>query len=200
MYYKKIGKLSNEVIDIFLDEIFKLKSPKKYQWIHTNQYILDIFLKIFPHNELKVQFNPTTKKYVQKVVYTEPNYGYRIHKDGLRCKSALNFVLNGNESDWIRWYDEKLINSISSYEVRSNPTNEVISRDTNIFEYENIPYVAELRTVPGDIYLINVDQFHSFKCNGPKNFITMQTKFENFPAIEDLCKLITENSFNMDMI
>ena len=79
MYYKKIGKLSNAVIDIFLAEIFKLKSPKKYQWIHTNQYILDIFLKIFSHDELKIQFHPITKIYVQKVFYTEPHFGYRIH-------------------------------------------------------------------------------------------------------------------------
>ncbi len=193
MYYKLLGRLPEQTIEIFVKEIYKLKKSIPYQWIRVNDFLHNEFLKIFSHDTLEVQINPATNNYVQKAAYAEPNFGYRIHKDGVKCKSALNICLSSNESDWIRWYDDDYINSIS---LMTLDTKKVIaSRDTDIFDYENIPYVAELRTQPGEVYVIDVDTFHSFKCNGPKNFITLQTKFKNFPDFETLSALVSPTNF-----
>jgi hypothetical protein len=51
---------------------------------------------------MKVQKSIDGKTYVQKVFYSDPGFVYPIHKDGVKCRSALNIVVQCNDDDWIR--------------------------------------------------------------------------------------------------
>lgn len=192
MKYLKLGKLPKETIDFFLVEILKRKQPNiPYQWIHFDEYLNDAFLKLFTNTELKIQRSETRR--VQKAFYSDPGHGYRIHKDGFKCRSALNIAISCNPDDWVRWYDEDYINSISTLEY-SNKLGK--SRNTNIHEYENIPFIEELRNEVGDVYALDVETYHSFKCIGDKPRIIIQTKFDGFPNLSMIKESLTKNSFS----
>ena len=193
--YYKLGKIPVEVIDNFKKEVNQLKTNESYQWIKFNEKMSRIFFDIFSNNELKIQKKPSGEL-VQKVFYSAPGHGFRIHKDGVSCKSALNIAISSNSSDWVRWYDEVYIEKISRCNVTdSSRYNFGLSRNIDIREYENIPFEDELRVETGDVYILDVDKYHSFKCNGPNARIIMQTKFENFPTLEDLRKKISIDNF-----
>jgi hypothetical protein len=195
--YYKIGKLSDTVVDNLRSEIEKLKTNENYQWIKFNNNIQEIFSEIFSNNKLKIQTKNNGEN-VQKVFYSMPGHGFRIHKDGIRCRSALNIAISSNPSDWVRWYDEVYIEKISRCNVTdSSRYNFGLSRNIDIREYENIPFEDELRVETGDVYILDVDKYHSFKCNGPNARIIMQTKFENFPSLEDLNKQISIDNFKI---
>lgn len=185
MKYLKLGKLPKETIDFFLTEILKRKQPDiSYQWIHFDEYLNNEFLKLFTNTELKIQCSETRR--VQKAFYSDPGHGYRIHKDGFNCRSALNIVVSCNTDDWVRWYDEDYINSISA--THRNNTSEAhrLSRNTDLHEYADIPFVDEMRQNIGDVYLVNTDVYHSFKCSGPNNRIIIQTKLDGNPTISEV--------------
>jgi hypothetical protein len=195
--YYKLGKLSNNLVDVFKLEIEKLKSHENYQWIKFNDKMQELFLEIFSSKELTIQ-KKDNGEYVQKVFYSAPGHGFRIHKDGIRCKSALNIAISSNESDWVRWYNEDFIRKLSKCTTVDNEWNNYgLSRNTEIYQYDAIPFEDELRVEVGDIYILNVDKFHSFKCNGPNPRIIMQTKFENFPSLDELYKKISINNFKI---
>jgi hypothetical protein len=194
MKYRKLGKLPIETIDFFLVEILKRKKPNSpYQWIHFDEYLNDEFLKIFINTELKIQWDENKTKPIQKAFYSDPGHGFRIHKDGFQCNSALNVTVSCNPGDWVRWYDEQYINSISKIDY-SNKFGK--SRNTNILDYENIPCVEELHTEVGDVYVLDVNTYHSFKCIGDNPRIILQTKFEGFPVLDTIDKSLTKNSFS----
>jgi hypothetical protein len=194
MKYRKLGKLPIETIDFFLVEILKRKkADSPYQWIHFDEYLNDEFLKIFTNTELKIQWDENKTKPIQKAFYSDPGHGFRIHKDGFQCNSALNVTVSCNPGDWVRWYDEQYINSISKIDYSNNFGK---SRNTNIFDYENIPYVEELHTEVGDVYVLDVNTYHSFKCIGDKPRIILQTKFEGFPVLDTIDKSLAKNSFS----
>jgi|LakMenE18May11ns_1017448.scaffolds.fasta_scaffold9675698_1 hypothetical protein len=198
-YYHKLGKLPKDTIDFFLDEILKRKVPNvPYQWILFDKFLNEEFLKIFSNSELKIQWNKGKIHPIQKVFYSEPNHGFRIHKDGLFCKSAMNTVLSCNNNDWVRWYDEDYINSIASVITSTNiiTNNYGNSRDVNIAEYETVKFTEELHTEVGDVYTLDVDTYHSFKCIGTNPRIILQTKFENFPEFETITESLIKNSFS----
>jgi hypothetical protein len=196
MKYHLLGKLPKETIDLFLVEIIKRKtSNDPYQWIQFDDYLHNEFLKIFTNTELKIQWSVDKKRYIQKAFYSEPGHGYTIHKDGFKCQSALNISISCNPDDWVRWYDEDYINSISTVKyLNSNKTG--LSRDTSIKEYENINFAKELHNEVGDVYIVDVDTYHSFKCLGNKPRIVIQTKFENFPNFETVKESLMKNSFS----
>ena len=192
MKYLKLGKLPKETIDFFLVEILKRKQPNiPYQWIHFDEYLNNEFLKLFTNTELKIQRSETRR--VQKAFYSDPGHGYRIHKDGFNCRSALNIAISCNADDWVRWYDEDYINSISTLEYSSKLGK---SRNTDIHEYENIPFIEELRNEVGDVYALNVDSYHSFKCIGDEPRIIIQTKFDGFPNLSTIKESLIKNSFS----
>jgi len=108
MKYNKLGKLPIETVNFFLEEILKRKQPNMdYQWIHFDEYLNDKFLQIFTNTELKIQYSENKNRPVQKAFYSEPGHGYRIHKDGFKCQSALNIAVSCNPGDWVRWYDDE---------------------------------------------------------------------------------------------
>jgi len=198
MKYHKLGKLPLDTVDFFYKEITKRKQPNvNYQWIQFDDFLYNEFLKIFVNTELEIQHSRDKTKKIQKAFYSEPGHGFRIHKDGLNCKSALNIAISCNETDYVRWYDENLINNIAKTKI-SNPINNSFgySRNTDIFDYDDIPYTDELKNEIGDVYVLDVDSYHSFKCIGNKPRIIIQTKFEGFPTIDVIKKSLTDSSFS----
>lgn len=197
MNYYKIGKLPESTVSIFRSEIEKLKTYENYQWIKFNDKMRDLFSEIFCNTDLTIQ-KKDNGELVQKVFYSAPGHGFRIHKDGIKCKSALNIAISSNSSDWVRWYNEDFINKLSKCSAVDNEWNNYgLSRNTEIYQYSEIPFEDELRVETGDIYILNVDKFHSFKCNGPDARMIMQIKFEDFPTVEELYKKISINNFKI---
>lgn len=195
MKYKKLGKLPLETVEYFKREILKRKVPDKdYQWIHFDETLNDAFLKIFNNQELEVQYDPGLKRRVQKAFYSSPDYGFRIHRDGLQCNSALNIAISCNHDDWVRWYDHEYIDSLGSMTVRDSL--KVRSRDVNILNYESIPFTDELRNEVGDVYALDVDAYHSFKCNGTEPRIVIQTKFRGYPTLSTIVESLERTSFS----
>jgi hypothetical protein len=194
MKYKKLGKLPPDTIEFFKEEILKRKIPDfKYQLIHFDHFLNDKFAAIFCNTELKIQYNPDKDRLVQKAFYSAPGHGYGIHRDGLSCQSALNIVVSCNPGDWVRWYDDQYIASIST--VTAKTTANGASRDVDIIKYDTIPYTDELRTEIGDVYVLDVESYHSFKCSGPLPRIVVQTKFENFPTLPVIKQSLSKQSF-----
>lgn len=202
MNYWYLGKLQQPVIDFFLEEIYKRRDPTRwYQWVQFDDFLNNEFMKIFDNRELEVSYDPNSKSWIQKAFFSQPGHGFRIHKDGVRCKTALNIALQCNDSDWVRWYDDKHINSLSK-SVTSMTSGKVSggtvgeSRNVEIQEYENIEFIEERKTSTGDVYLVNTDVYHSFKCNGPKDRVIIQTKFKGYPNIQTVKEKLEKTSFN----
>jgi hypothetical protein len=196
-YYKKLGKLPIEVVEFFKKELLNLKEPDKpYQWIQFDQNLNKYFLGIFFNTELKVQYDLIKNRYVQKAFYSEPGHGFRIHRDGVKCKSALNIAISCNETDWVRWYDNKMIENLSKPIEETNNPKFGLSRNVDIDNYENVPYIDQLHNEIGDVYALDVDTFHSFKCLGPEPRIIIQTKFANFPTFQTIVDSLNRNSFS----
>jgi len=196
MNYYKLGKLPSETVSFFYKEILKRKtSDDPYQWIQFDEHLNNEFYKIFSNIDLKIQKSSDNKKLIQKAFYSEPGHGFRIHKDGSTCKSALNIAVSCNPNDWVRWYDESYINSIATLNVVDNNKKYGSSRNINIYDYESVPFTDELKNEIGDVYVLDVDKYHSFKCNGPLPRIIIQTKFDGFPDLETIYATLKENSF-----
>ena len=67
------------------------------------------------------------------------------------------------------------------------------SRETSLSSdiIENMKFVEEFKSIVGDVYLIDVDTFHTWKCSGPNSRIIIQTKFDGFPTFDQLCQKIS---------
>lgn len=197
MRYKILGKLPLHTIEFFKREILlRKKTNDPYQWIQFDNELNNYFFKIFANTELAIQYDPENKRYVQKAFYTEPNHGFRIHRDGHQCRSAMNIAVSCNDTDFVRWYDTDVVDSLSdTIESDNVKIGRGRSRNTTIMEYEDIPYTHELHCEPGDVYALDVDTFHSFKCGGPQPRIIIQTKFHDFPDFETIAESLTRSSF-----
>jgi len=200
MKFYKLGRLPQDTIDFFLSEVLKRKDDSMhYQWIQFDEFLHQKFLDIFTNTELEIQVSSDKSKHIQKAFYSDPGYGFRIHKDGIKCRSALNIALSCNDDDWVRWYDEDYINNISKLDFSSGSPKFGSSRNTDLYNYEDIPYTHELRNQIGDVYVLDVDSYHSFKCIGPHPRIILQTKFEGFPTLETIYDSLKKESF-IDLI
>ena len=194
MKYKKLGKLPIETIEFFKHEILKRKVPNiNYQWIQFDQALINEFATIFCNTDLKIQYDPSKNRLVQKAFYSSPGHGFRIHRDGLCCRSALNIAISCNSDDWVRWYDDKLIDNLGN--ITESKSNLGTSRNVDIMNYENVPYIEELHNEPGDVYVLDVESLHSFKCNGTEPRIIIQTKFHDFATLSTIANSLDKNSF-----
>lgn len=192
MNYCYLGKLPTESIEFFKKELLKqVKDGEGYQWLDFNTTLEEYFDSIFENTDLEIQ--TVDGRRVQKAFYSEPGHGYRIHKDGIRCMSALNIAVLCNPTDWVRWYDENLINVVGSINVLDKPG--MTSRDVSIYKYEPVPYIEQRHNEIGDVYLVNTDAYHSFKCVGSVPRIVIQTKFSGFPSIDTIYNSLKEKSF-----
>lgn len=198
MKYRILGKLPLHTVDFFRKEILTRKSSNKpYQWIQFDEFLNNEFFKIFSNTELKVQYDPERRRYIQKAFYSDPGHGFGPHRDGHQCMSALNIAVSSNDSDFVRWYDSELINELSEITHTNNlDDGGGRSRNSNIVDYDDIPYTDEFRPEIGHVYALDVDAFHSFKCGGPEPRIVIQTKFSNFPDVETLAESLIRSSFH----
>jgi hypothetical protein len=195
--YIHLGKLPQETINFFKQEIYNRKNPNRnYQWVEFDNYLNKKFREIWENDDLELSYDVENKKWIQKAFFVPPNDGWKIHKDGIACKTALNISLQSNESDWVRWYDEDYINSLAQVKLNTHAAdNKGNSRNIDIDNYEEIPYIEEVSVNEGDVYLVNTDVYHSFKCNGPKDRIIVQTKFRYHPDIETVYESLKNKSF-----
>lgn len=197
-FFKKIGKLNNNIVNDLLTMIlpFEDKYNNGFQRVEFNTEIYQYLKDIFVNKNLKVQQSYNKEFLVQKAFLSGVNYSFPIHKDGIQCKSALNIALQCNESDWIRWYSDKLINKLSSVELlqkdKKSTRNSTISKDL----IPELKFLAELKVEPGDVYTLDVNTFHTWYCAGPKKRIIIQTKFEGFPDFKFITKLLSKESYS----
>ena len=202
MFYKRLGKLPDDTILYLKQEVLKRrkKLDEVYQHIHFDYKLMEEFLEIFSNDELTISEAPAMRdlpaRPVMKVFYSPVMSGFGIHKDGIRDKSALNIALSSGIEDWVRWYDDESILKLMERNVLSavGPGG-AHSRDSHLPEYENIPYLEELRVETGDVYAVNTDIFHSFKCLGNSPRMILQVKFKENLPIEDLVDKLSKKSF-----
>lgn len=200
--YHFLGKLPADTVSFFKHEILqrnKKHNPNvrhindSYQWVHFDDYLHNEFLKIFINTDLKIQWWKEKDRPTQKAFVVEPGAGMRIHKDGMHCKAALNIAISCNPNDWVRWYDEDTINSLGNVVARND--GEASSRNVDITDFESVEYTEEVHNSEGDVYIVNTDVYHSFKCNGTDPRIIIQTKFDKWPDFETVKESLTKNSF-----
>ena len=186
MNYIQLGKAPQSFIEK-IQKLIELRHDNNatYEWIMFDDAMQEIFNSVFFIPELKIQYLPNNVVN-QKAFFSIPGYGFRPHKDGIDCQCALNIAISCNNEDWVRWYDEDYINSISSTHRNSTTEYHRHSRNTDLYEYEGIPFIDEMRQNIGDIYLVNTDVYHSFKCSGPHNRIIIQTKLADNPSISEV--------------
>ena len=199
LHHKLLGTLPISIIEKLKSMILKYYDDQKienFQRIEFDEEIIS-YLKTIIVTDMKVQKSIDGKSYVQKVFYSESRFVYPIHKDGVKCRSALNIVLQCNDDDWTRWYNHDLI--LEQSELRSLKfDNGNSSRETSlsIDQIENMQFVEEFKSKVGDVYLIDVDTFHTWKCSGPNSRIIIQTKFDGFPTFNELCDKISFDNIN----
>ena len=193
LHHKLLGTLPIEIIEKLKSMILKYhddQTTKKFQRIEFDEEILN-YLKTIIVTDMKVQ-KRIDGRHVQKVFYSDSEFVYPIHKDGVKCRSALNIVLQCNDDDWTRWYDDQTILSADKPQtmIFSNGNS---SRETSLSSdiIENMKFVEEFKSKVGDVYLIDVDTFHTWKCSGPNSRIIIQTKFDGFPTFDQLCQKIS---------
>lgn len=186
MNYIHLGKAPKSFIEK-IQNLIELKHNHNatYEWIMFDYEMQEVFNSVFPIPELKIQQLPNNVVN-QKAFFAVPDNGFRPHKDGIDCRCAFNIAVSCNEEDWVRWYDEDYINSISATHRNKTSESHRHSRNTDLHEYANIPFIDEMRQNIGDIYLVNTDVYHSFKCGGPHNRIIIQTKLAGNPTITEV--------------
>ena len=208
--YKLLGRLPIETVNYFHDEIMKIKESDSddvsegengLKWIWLNYKLNFEFLKIFQNDELNIQFIPQGYKsaahkknyFNQKAFYTPADSGFMIHKDGWEDNAAMNIALSCNDGDWVRWYDEETVNRIGKVSLNHgiNKSRNV----TNIKDWETTEFIEEVRTQVGDVYVLNTNVYHSYKCSGPKDRVIIQTKFVGNPLFESLSESLSKSSF-----
>jgi hypothetical protein len=201
MNYRLLGKLPLETIDFFKEEILKRRSIESYQWVHFDTYLYNKFMEIFDNPELKIAYQERSSRFVIKAVVADPGEGWRIHKDGYGDKGALNVVISVNSADWVRMYNDDFINlycimnNIPIKVKHPKSITDISSRNSDIFNYENVSFDKEIRQAVGDVYVIDTNTWHSFKCIGPEPMIVIQAKFDGNPTCEQMYKILSKQSF-----
>ena len=196
MHYYRIGKLKKEIVQEMLAAVLEKSEPSKgYHWIEFDDNLNSMWNNIWENKDLKVR--RWDNKWIQKAFYSPVGKGWKIHKDGIDCKVALNIALQSNESDWVRWYDEELINDLADINVTDGDKGKGHSRNIPINEYEDISFIDELKVEQGEVYLVNTDVFHSFYCGGPKDRVIVQTKFQNNPDWNTVLENVKKSNFTL---
>lgn len=193
--YTVLGTLQPTVIEFLKAEIMnRRRDVPGFQRVEFDSDLLAYMQELFINKELKVQRTIDNTRQVQKAFYTTDGTIYPIHRDGLRCKSALNIAVECNDTDWVRWYNDDVISSLSDA-VSMIGANGAATRNTTIEDIESVPYVEQYVPKPGEVYVLDVETFHTWRCKGPKPRIILQTKFEGFPSYTDLKRSLQRASF-----
>lgn len=192
MNYKLLGTLDTVFLENIKQDVLARNTLKGFQNLFLSDKLATEFQqRLFPANfetdDLKIHHS--------KVFLTRPNVCYPIHKDGIDKKCALNVIISCNENDWVRWYTDDAIKAHNGTEHlilgKSN------TRDVDIKDVDHVPFIEEVHNNPGDVYLVNTDVYHSFKNNGNKDRIVIQTKFSINPTVEELYNRIQQVGLNL---
>ena len=191
MNYYHLGKLPASTIDHFKLMIRELIGPHgpDFQSLQFTQQIKNEFKKIFDHDSLMLEIKPN-----QKAFYTRPNYTAKIHKDGFDTNAALNIAITCNPTDWVRWHSEEQIASLG-IEPEFGNQGHLAFRRVPLLPLDDVPYIESQTVEPGDVYLVNTNVWHSFKCSGANDRIIIQTKFASNPTIETLKDMLEHKNF-----
>jgi hypothetical protein len=190
MNYYYLGKLPFSVVAHFENLLRPLANEQDpFQSINFNNLIRLEFRKIFSNSILTRQLKPS-----QKAFFTRPGYTAKIHKDGTDTNAALNIAISCNPTDWVRWHSQEQINSLNIPPEQSENSGGAFRR-INLLPLDNIDYIEQQSVSIGDVYLVNTNVWHSFKCSGDRDRIIIQTKFASNPTIDQLVPMLTESSF-----
>jgi len=194
MFYKVLGKLSTNYVNNLESMIMELHdhSITGFQRIEFTEQIIDYLKVLTADIPLKIQHNGL--RLVQKAFYSDPGITYPIHKDGIRCMSALNVAVSSNDNDWIRWYSDRAINNIGKVEVFETSKGSTRNTDIKNLEAEHVEYICEYRPKKGDVYILDVNSFHTWHCSGPSPRIIVQTKFDGFPNLNFLSESLKNSN------
>lgn len=190
MNYHLLGRLPPEKLQGIKEFILSRIRPIPWQVIYDDVLQVE-FSKIF--NNTNIEIDAGGKN--QKVFVAAPGHLYGIHKDGVDKKSALNIAISCNETDWVRWYTDQAVTDAGGKLTVFNDQKYQMSREITVSDPENVPYIQEVNTKEGDVYLVNTDVFHSFKCVGNKYRFVLQTKFAGNPSFDELFEQITAENF-----
>ena len=188
MFYKKVGEICHLQVEELHNMIMFYRdiNLSGFQRIEFDEKIYSYLKQIFCNIDIPI--GEKNGRLTQKAFYSGSGFIYPIHKDGIKCKSALNIVIKSNKDDWIRWYSDDVIlklGQLVQIELQSGSSRNV----KNIKDIANIQYLCEYKPKIGDVYILNVDTFHTWKCSGPDYRLIIQTKFQNNPTFEDLSLL-----------
>lgn len=200
MLYKKLGTLPANIISDLKSMILSqdgIVLNKGFTRIEFNKQIADYMANIFENTDLVVQQTPENgNRLIQKAFFSGPNFTYPIHRDGVRCQSALNIILDCGDNDWTRWYDHDLIMSVSDTKTMQFPEGKS-TRNTTIpsSKIHELDYIDEYKSSVGDVCVLNVDQYHTWYSGGPQNRLVIQTKFKGFPNLETIYTSLSKQSY-----
>ena len=195
MFYKVLGRLPDTVIDHFRDLILSKKQDTVgFQRIEFDDELTDYFLSMFINRDLKIQESAAGDRKIQKAFYSDSGVNYPIHKDGSECRSALNIAIDCNDSDWVRWYDNDLITSMVG-EPTAQTGLRGTSRNTTLIDTDNIAFLEEYIPRRGEVYIVDVSTFHTWRAYGTSPRIIIQTKFKKFPDFNMLVETLSKSSF-----
>jgi hypothetical protein len=195
VFHKVLGRLPDRVIDHFRDLILsKKQNVVGFQRIEFDDKLTNYFLSIFINQELIIQTSADGKRKIQKAFYSDSGVNYPIHKDGSECRSALNIAIDCNDSDWVRWYDNDLITSmVGEPKVQAGPRG--TSRNTSLIDNDNIEFLEQYIPNRGEVYIVDVNTFHTWRAYGTSPRIIIQTKFKGFPDFNTLVESLSKSSF-----
>jgi hypothetical protein len=191
MNYQLLGRLPPEKLQSLKQFILNRMKPVPWQVIYDD-FLQVEFAKLF--NNTNIEIDADGKN--QKVFVAAPGHLYGIHKDGIDKKSALNIAISCNETDWVRWYTDSAVEYAGGELKVFNDQQYRMSREISLDDSENVPFMQQVNTQEGDVYLINTDVYHSFKCVGNNHRFILQTKFAGNPSFDQLVEKITAENFN----
>ena len=203
-HHHLLGTLSTEIVDRLKTMILDLKDPDnhdRFQRIEFDDQLVN-YLKTIVVSDLEVQKNIDGTRLIQRAFFSAPGYVYPIHRDGVRCRSALNIIVDCNPDDWTRWYGDSVIEEQTKNLITIEKSNIVTSRETDLSQdvIKTLEYDEQFRGKPGDVYLIDVDSFHTWHCSGPGNRIVIQTKFQGFPTFNRLVERFVDKFTDTNFI
>ena len=201
-----LGTLPEKTVEQLKIMILNLKDPNnhdKFQRIEFNEQLIN-YLKTIIISDLEVQKNVDNMgtRWIQKAFFSSPDYVYPIHRDGLKCRSALNIIVDCNPDDWTRWYIDSAVDEQTKKMITIEKSNGISSRETDLPRdiIETLEYDDQFHGKPGDVYLINVDSFHTWYCSGPNDRIVIQTKFRGYPTFDNLIELFVDKFTDSNFI
>jgi hypothetical protein len=192
MFYDLLGTMNSvECLDEYKQFALYTMTTEPKQTLYPSLSSVKRFHENLFSNEFLE--DPLFKIDHTKMFVTLPGQGYHIHKDGANKFVALNVIVDCNVNDWVRWYNKDTISEYKNIETEWNDTVKNYSLNIDIENWEDVPFAVEARHRPGDIYLVNVDEYHSYKNNGDTIRIVLQSKFAQNPTMDDVRNKILNN-------